>query len=387
MKTNFKRKLEDNHDSTPVASYKKKKKNSQKDLKKVMSTGSVEAPVGLSTNQNKTKLKLDKKRKREKLRSKNLKSVKTHTKLDKVDATVQIADSKKSQKQRKNSTNNTIVEESIGTTPDHVEEGSNAQINNKNERTLFVGNVGITTKKEQLLKAFRQYGKIESIRLRGITPADPKTPKRLAAIKRTFHPKRTSFHSYVVFQNTEDAIKATSLNGTKLNDHIIRVELCNDNVDLDPTKAIFIGNIPFDTEENDLWNTFDQYGKIVSVRLIRNSETGMCIGIGYVNFESSDAVELVLMADSIMIKTRELRIQRYSKTKIKKSKEGKRPLQFKEKKLKSSNTELKKPKHETSNPGLDSNVYQGSKFVQRKKKKKNKTLKQNMKMIKKIAPR
>ncbi|KAF5285688.1 hypothetical protein FQR65_LT13073 [Abscondita terminalis] len=248
-----------------------------------------------------------------------------------------------------------------------------------NSRTLFVGNVGITTKKEQLLHVFRPYGKIESIRFRGVTPADPKTPKRLAAIKCTFHPKRSSFYSYVVFKNREDAAKATELNGTKLNEHFIRVQLCDeDNNKLEPTKAIFIGNVPFDAEENDLWNTFEQYGKIVSVRLVRNSVTGMCIGIGFVNFESSDAVELVVMADSISIRNRELRIKRFAKPMNKKYKKGNRSRTFKT-----------KPKENLSNSSSDQNkCYRGSKFVQQKKKKKaNRKLKQNKMLIKKIAPR
>ncbi|KAK5644458.1 hypothetical protein RI129_005758 [Pyrocoelia pectoralis] len=188
----------------------------------------------------------------------------------------------------------------------------------ENSRTLFVGNVGISVKKIHLLKLFKRFGKVQSVRLRGITPGDPRTTKRLAAIKQSFHPKRTSCCSYVVFENRDDALSACSLNGTKFKDHTLRVQICDDNTELEPSKAIFIGNIAFDAEENDLWNTFEPYGKIESVRLIRNSMTGMCIGVGFVNFQSSDGVELALMADSVQIKNREVRIQRYVKSKLKK---------------------------------------------------------------------
>lgn len=271
--------------------------------------------------------------------------------------------------------NNTVNDNAI---PSDVDDTS---------RTLFVGNVGVSVKKMHLLKLFQRFGKVQSVRLRGITPADPGTSKRLAAIKQSFHPKRTSCCSYVVFENRDDALSACSLNGTKFKDYVLRVQICDDNTELEPSKAIFIGNVPFDAEENDLWNTFETYGKIESVRLIRNSVTGMCIGVGFVNFQSSDGVELALMADSVQIKNREVRIQRYVKSKLKKWQTNKqqsvakmipkKPKKPKERKRKDI-TELKKK----------STVFQGSKGNPHKKKiKVNKRLSQNQKMIQKIAPR
>ncbi|KAF5276275.1 hypothetical protein FQA39_LY06624 [Lamprigera yunnana] len=231
-----------------------------------------------------------------------------------------------------------------------------------NDRTVFVGNVGVSVNKKRLMGLFKKYGEIESVRFRGITPPDPKTSKRIAAMKRMFHPKRTSLYSYIVFKQRDDALKAVQLNGSKLDENVIRVMMCDDNVEVDPKKAIFVGNIPLDAEENDLWSSFEQYGKIVSVRLIRNSDTGICTGVGFVNFNSADSVELVLLNETVQIKERVLRIKRYSKTAIKKSNASQSPA-----KLKTKSTKSKKANNKIGHSVQNKNTYEGAKFVVKKK--------------------
>lgn len=65
------------------------------------------------------------------------------------------------------------------------------------DRTLFVGNVPITMTKKMLLKVFAEYGDVESVRIRGVPVADVRTPKKVAYIKKEFHPKRTSVLCFV----------------------------------------------------------------------------------------------------------------------------------------------------------------------------------------------
>lgn len=65
------------------------------------------------------------------------------------------------------------------------------------DRTLFVGNVPITLSKAALTKFFSKYGAVESLRIRGVPVADVRVPKKVAFIKKEFHPKRTSVLCYV----------------------------------------------------------------------------------------------------------------------------------------------------------------------------------------------
>lgn len=65
------------------------------------------------------------------------------------------------------------------------------------DRTIFVGNVPLSVPKQKLKKLFMKYGHVDSVRLRGVPVADPRVPKKVAFIKREFHPDRNSLHCYV----------------------------------------------------------------------------------------------------------------------------------------------------------------------------------------------
>ncbi|RZB39440.1 RNA-binding protein 34, partial [Asbolus verrucosus] len=173
-------------------------------------------------------------------------------------------------------------------------------------RTVFVGNLPVTLNTKKFKKLFAKYGNIEAVRIRGVPIADPKTSKKVALIKKEFHPERKSFHGYVRFEKREDAVKATEMNSTIYQDHHLRVCLCDVDDKPDESKAIFIGNL--NAEEDDLWKLFESCGSVASVRIIRDGKTGIGKGFGYVNFHNSDAVSLALEMENVQLKGRELRI-------------------------------------------------------------------------------
>lgn len=65
------------------------------------------------------------------------------------------------------------------------------------DRTLFVGNVPIQMSKLKLRKFFSKYGNVEAVRVRGVPVADIRVPKKVAYIRKEFHPDRTSANCYV----------------------------------------------------------------------------------------------------------------------------------------------------------------------------------------------
>lgn len=69
-----------------------------------------------------------------------------------------------------------------------------------NDRTIFVGNIPINTPKKKIKSHFRKYGVIDSIRIRGIPVADPNTSKKIAAIKKEFHPERNTIYAYIRYK-------------------------------------------------------------------------------------------------------------------------------------------------------------------------------------------
>lgn len=112
-------------------------------------------------------------------------------------------------------------------------------------RSIFVGNVPHTITTKKLRKLFEKFGPVESVRLRCPPLADPRVPKKVAVIKKDFHPDRNSMHAFVRFVDVESARNALVFNGTVFEDHHIRVDMAAGKADHDQKKAVFLGNVPF----------------------------------------------------------------------------------------------------------------------------------------------
>jgi RNA recognition motif-containing protein len=54
---------------------------------------------------------------------------------------------------------------------------------------------------------------------------------------------------------------------------------------------IFVGNISFQSEENDLQTLFEKYGVVSSVKIINDNFTGRSKGFGFVIMENNDEAQ------------------------------------------------------------------------------------------------
>ncbi|CAO2609337.1 RNA-binding protein 34, partial [Lemmus lemmus] len=226
----------------------------------------------------------------------------------------------------------------------------------KNERTVFVGNLPVTCNKKKLKSFFKEYGQIESLRFRSVMPAEGTLTKKLAAIKRKFHPDQKSINAYVVFKEESAAAKALQRNGAEIAEGFrIRVDLASETTSRDK-RSVFVGNLPYKVEDAALEKHFLDCGNIVAVRILRNPLTGVGRGFGYVLFENTDAVHLALKLNNSELMGRKLRVMRsVNKEKLKQP---------------SSNPSLKnasKPKQKLN--FSSKNAFIGEKAVLTKKKK------------------
>lgn len=178
-------------------------------------------------------------------------------------------------------------------------------------RTLFVGNVDIKVKRSALRKIFKEYGEVETVRFRNAAVADPNESKKVAMIKRHFHESQVSIIAYVRFKAEESAIAALSANNKILNGRHLQVDRASGNRKIDPKCSVFIGNLPFDANEEEVRDIFLDCGAIENVRIVRDKELGSGKGFGYVNFQSPDAVELALKMSGTPLRKRQLRVKRY----------------------------------------------------------------------------
>ncbi|XP_063235454.1 RNA-binding protein 34-like [Bacillus rossius redtenbacheri] len=185
----------------------------------------------------------------------------------------------------------------------------------KESRTVFLGNLPIKWEKKKIKRYFSKYGAVENLRLRCAPVADPRVPKKVAVITKNFHPERTSINAFLRFVDKESAISALRANGSFLGEHRIRVDLAVNNLVVCPDRkrAVFVGNVPLSTENNALWTLFENCGPIESVHIPREKITGMGRGFAYINFKDRDAVELALKMNGELLDGRELRITRYLK--------------------------------------------------------------------------
>lgn len=64
---------------------------------------------------------------------------------------------------------------------------------------------------------------------------------------------------------------------------------------IDPNPGIYVGNLSFELTPDDLRSQFEEFGKIVSVRLATDSR-GLSKGFGYVEFENADQAAAAIAA-------------------------------------------------------------------------------------------
>uniref|UniRef100_A0A8C7YZ64 RNA binding motif protein 34 n=1 Tax=Oryzias sinensis TaxID=183150 RepID=A0A8C7YZ64_9TELE len=193
----------------------------------------------------------------------------------------------------------------------------------KTKRTVFVGNLPVTCTKKTVLNLFKDKGSIESIRFRSLVREDPAMSRKLAAIRRQVHPQRKSMNAYVVFKEEAGAIRALESNGMEVEtNYNIRVDRATDGSSHDHKRSVFVGNLPFDIQEQAFRKHFETCGTVEAVRLVRDKDSGLGKGFGYVLFESADSVQLALELNASKLEGRSIRVKRSVKKEKQKNQTG-----------------------------------------------------------------
>ncbi|KAF3994158.1 hypothetical protein FT663_00128 [Candidozyma haemuli var. vulneris] len=178
----------------------------------------------------------------------------------------------------------------------------------KAERTVFVGNVPaavITSKKtyKNFKKQFQQVGSVQAIRFRSIA-FDEALPRKLAFAKKALHNLRDTVNAYVVFKEKEPSQKACNrLNATLFEHHHLRVDHVAHPAPKDNKRTIFVGNLDFEEQEENLWRYFNKHtgDDVESVRVVRDSKTNLGKGFALVQFKDTLSVnKAILLHDKPM---------------------------------------------------------------------------------------
>uniref|UniRef100_A0A3Q3H1N8 RNA binding motif protein 34 n=1 Tax=Labrus bergylta TaxID=56723 RepID=A0A3Q3H1N8_9LABR len=178
----------------------------------------------------------------------------------------------------------------------------------KTKRTVFVGNLPVGCTK----KVKRCSGRNSSHSL-FLSPCsvreDPSISRKVAVIQRKVHPKKQSINAYVVLKTRRRG-----------QDFHIRVDRVTDSSAHDHKRSVFVGNLSFEINELAVRRHFEECGAVEAVRLVRDQNSGLGKGFGYVLFESADSVQLALELDGTKLEGRSVRVKRsVKKEKLKKT--------------------------------------------------------------------
>ncbi len=163
----------------------------------------------------------------------------------------------------------------------------------RENRTVFVGNVSLPCNRKVLKQLFKKYGTVETVRLRSFRVKPGDLPKKVAQKRQMQLVDGSTCNAYVVMSTTEEAEKSLALSGTTFKDRHLRVDLLGRSKQ--KTKdiqlnSIFVGNVPFDVDDEKLRNVFVPCGQVEGVRIIRDKKTGIGKGFGFVTFSEKSGV-------------------------------------------------------------------------------------------------
>lgn len=71
---------------------------------------------------------------------------------------------------------------------------------------------------------------------------------------------------------------------------------------------IYVGNLSYNVNEDELQGLFAQYGEITNVNLIKDRSTGRSKGFGFVEFATSDQAQDALKMDGQEFQQRPLKV-------------------------------------------------------------------------------
>jgi len=74
------------------------------------------------------------------------------------------------------------------------------------------------------------------------------------------------------------------------------------------SSKLYVGNLPFTAQEDEIRNLFSTYGEVLSVALISDRETGRPRGFGFVEMNESGARSAIEALDGKDFQGRSLRV-------------------------------------------------------------------------------
>ena len=173
----------------------------------------------------------------------------------------------------------------------------------KERFTMFVGNVPFETTDADLSELFSKYGTVE-----------------LVSLPRERSSGRSRGFAFVDMSSKEEVSAAIDgLNGALVGGRAIRVVESVPKEDLqkkEPQKydesaqKIYVGNLPFQTQKEDLMDFFSKYGGVREVYVPVDTSTGNQRGFAFVTMDAGDAEKAIKEADGASFSGRTITVSK-----------------------------------------------------------------------------
>ncbi|CAI2367344.1 unnamed protein product [Moneuplotes crassus] len=266
--------------------------------------------------------KKEKKAKAEKAKSEKKDEIKDEAKDEaKEETKVEQEEVDKEDEKEQNEINQT--KESLDKLPGN-QELTAFQLAERKTRTVFVGNIPVGMAPKKVWKVFKGCGKIEKIWFRSIAPSTMVTDRRNIVKGGMIGTQKNNKNAYILFAEGSSVAEAIKLNGYVVHnsDFTEQFHLRVDSEEKkdDFSSTIFVGNLPFIINEEDLRRHFERLGTIVNIRVVRDNRTCVGTGVAFIQFstkeEVAQAVEKCKNEKRFgKFKGRELRVKRAVSTK------------------------------------------------------------------------
>ncbi|XP_031748359.1 heterogeneous nuclear ribonucleoprotein A3 isoform X1 [Xenopus tropicalis] len=151
-------------------------------------------------------------------------------------------------------------------------------------RKLFIGGLSFETTDDSLREHFEQWGKLTDC----VVMRDPQT-------------KRSRGFGFVTYSCVEEVDAAMSARPHKVDGRVVEPKRAVSREDSArpgahlTVKKIFVGGIKEDTEEYHLRDYFQSYGKIETIEVMEDRQSGKKRGFAFVTFDDHDTVDKIVV--------------------------------------------------------------------------------------------